>query len=242
MKRIIYGIGRFLGTAGRATVALIGICGVTAVLANYAVTLGSGTNFGSVVVSSVHYAQQFICDLTTPAQCASVSAAGAIKVDGSAATQPVSGTVTANLGTIAGTATAANQATEIASLASIVTNTGAAIPAGSATIGNVNGAPNVTLTDCSGTVTTGGTAVNAFTAQSTLHGFTIVNLDTTEPMWISFTGTAAASTVGSYPVAAPTATTFAGGGSFTSPFGMGLNTALSVVAATTGHKFSCSRW
>lgn len=108
--------------------------------------------------------------------------------------------------------------------------------------GTVSSAANVTLTDCSGTVATGGTAVNAFTAQTTLHGFTIVNTNTTEVMWISFTTTAAASTAGSYPIPSPAATTFAGGGSYTSPPGMGTNHALSVVAATTGHTFSCTWW
>jgi hypothetical protein len=105
-----------------------------------------------------------------------------------------------------------------------------------------NGASNVTATDCSGTVATGGTAVNAFTAQTTLHGFTIFNTNTSEVMWISFTTTAAASTAGSYPIPAATATTFAGGGSFTSPPGFGLNHALSVVAATSAHSFSCTWW
>lgn len=108
-----------------------------------------------------------------------------------------------------------------------------------------NGASNVTANDCSGTVVTGGTAVNAFTAQTTLHGFTIANYDTAhndEVLWVSFTTTAAASTAGSYPLPAPTATTFAGFGSFTTPAGFGLNHALSVVAATSGHAFSCTWW
>lgn len=117
-----------------------------------------------------------------------------------------------------------------------------ATPAGTNTIGNVNGAPNLTATDCSGSVTTGNTAQNAFTAQTTLHGFTIVNIDTTEPLWISFTTTAAASTAGSYPLQAATATTFASPGSFTTPMGFGANHALSVIAATTGHKWSCTWW
>src|SRR6266850_4910417 len=112
MKRIISVIGRGLGSAGRATVALVGICGISLAVANYAVTVGAGTNFGSVIVGGVHYAQQFICDLTTPAQCASVSAAGAIKVDGSAVTQPVSGTVTANAGTNLNTSALATSASQ----------------------------------------------------------------------------------------------------------------------------------
>lgn len=118
----------------------------------------------------------------------------------------------------------------------------ASLPAGTNSIGTVRGDVNVTPTDCSGTVTTGGTAQNAFTSGATKRGFTIMNFDTTEPMWISFTTTAAANTIASYPIPAATATTFAGAGSFTSPPGMGINTALSVIAATTGHKWSCTWW
>lgn len=113
-------------------------------------------------------------------------------------------------------------------------NTTAGLPA--------NLAVNVTPTDCSGTVVTGGTAVNAFTAQTTLHGFTILNDDTSEVAWISFTTTAAASTAGSYPLAPATATSFAGASSFTSPPGFGTNHALSIVGATSAHKFSCTWW
>ncbi len=104
---------------------------------------------------------------------------------------------------------------------------------------------NVTANDCSGTITNGSTAQDAFTAQTTLHGFTIANVDASagsgEPLWISFTQTATAAN-GSYPLAAPTATMFTGLSSFTSPPGMGLNHALSVLGATTGHKFSCTWW
>jgi hypothetical protein len=101
---------------------------------------------------------------------------------------------------------------------------------------------NVTITNCSGTITTGGTAQNAFAAATNRHGFMIANIDTAEVLWISFTGVAAAAASGSYPLAPATATTFAGLSSLTSPVGMGLNSALSVVAATTAHKFSCSVW
>jgi hypothetical protein len=121
----------------------------------------------------------------------------------------------------------------------------AQLTAGAAAIGSVTqsaGPANVTATDCSATVVTGNSAVNAFTAQTTLHGFTIANIDTTEVMWISFTTTASASGTGSYPLPAATATTFAGFGSFTAPPGFGLNHALSVVAATNGHKFTCTWW
>jgi hypothetical protein len=122
----------------------------------------------------------------------------------------------------------------------------AALPAGTNAIGTITGNVNVTPTDCSGTITTGGTAQNAIAASATIHGFTIANIDTSagsgEPLWISFTTTAAASTVASYPLSAPTATTFAGLSSYTSPLGFGLNHALSIVGATTGHKFSCTTW
>lgn len=113
-------------------------------------------------------------------------------------------------------------------------------------VGTIQGNVNVTLTDCSSTITTGGTAQNAFAAQTTLHGFTIMNIDAAagsgEPLWISFTGTATAATAGSYPLQAPAATTFATSGSFTAQLGMGTGHALSVVAATTGHKYSCTWW
>src|SRR6266487_717416 len=101
MWRIIRGIGRALGTTGRATVALVGIFGIVAALANYTMTQGAGTNFGSIVVATVHYAQQLLCDSVTPSQCVSVSAAGAAKVDGSAVTQPVSLTSTTITGSAA---------------------------------------------------------------------------------------------------------------------------------------------
>jgi len=108
------------------------------------------------------------------------------------------------------------------------------------------GAANVTPTDCSTTISSGGTAQNIISASSTLHGFTIANIDTTsgsgEPVWISFTTTAAASTTQSYPLAAPTASTFANLSSFTTPLGFGINHAVSVIAATTGHKISCTQW
>ncbi len=129
----------------------------------------------------------------------------------------------------------------------------AALPAGTNIIGKVSqdtspwvtstqSTVNVTLTDCSGTIASGTVAQNAFTAAATRHGFTIANIDTTETLWISFTTTAAASGTGSYPLGPADATTFSTLSSFTSPVGMGINTALSVVAATTSHKFSCTVW
>lgn len=103
----------------------------------------------------------------------------------------------------------------------------------------VQGAVNVTPTNCSGTITTGGTAQNAFAASATNHAFVISNLST-DPMWISFTTTAAIGATQSYLLAAGSSTSQ--GGSFASPLGFGMNTALSVIAATTSDKFSCTQW
>lgn len=142
-----------------------------------------------------------------------------------------------------GAATSANQSTEIASLATIASNTGAPVPAGTFDIGTigVHSIVNVTPTDCSGTVTSGGTAQNAISASATIHGYEIVNIDTTaECLNISKTGTAAANTAGSACLAPATSTTT--GGSYNTPLGAGFNTNLSVIAATTGHKFTCTRW
>jgi hypothetical protein len=97
----------------------------------------------------------------------------------------------------------------------------------------------MTPTDCSGSISTGGTAQNAITAQTTLHGFQFMNLST-DPMWISFTGTAALTTAGSYFLVAASSTV--PGGSYSTPPGFGTNHALSVIAATTSDKFSCTWW
>jgi hypothetical protein len=144
----------------------------------------------------------------------------------------------------AAAADGAATASLIAVLKGVLTAAQASVPAGSNNIGNVNSASNVTLTDCSGTIATGGTAQNAFTAQTTLHGFHIENIDASagsgEPMWINETGTAAAATVGSDPLPAPSATTFTGMGSYYTVNGN--NHAVSIVAATTGHKYSCKWW
>jgi hypothetical protein len=101
---------------------------------------------------------------------------------------------------------------------------------------------NITPTDCSGSIAVAATAQNAFTASATRRGFTIVNNDVTEPLWIAFNGTATIGGVGSYPLAAGASGSFAGAGSFTSPVGFGMNTALSVIATTGSHKYTCTWW
>lgn len=131
-------------------------------------------------------------------------------------------------------------------LASILAAVQGSIPAGTANIGQVGGSINITPTDCSVAITTGGTAQSIIAANAALHGFSIANIDTStgsgEPVWMSFTTTASANTLASYPLAAPTATTFASLSSYTTPVGFGTNHAVSVIAATTGHKISCTYW
>lgn len=172
-----------------AYIALIAALPVAA-MADYLATAGSGLTFGSIDLAGIKFPTFIGCDPTTAKQCWSISAGGAVKVDNSAVTQPVSNGGTfavqadltntgtnnnvlridqrqvggvnvvtgngvtgtgsprvtiasdntafsVNLGTISTAATAANQATEISSLATIVTNTGAAIPAGTNAIGNL---------------------------------------------------------------------------------------------------------
>jgi len=110
----------------------------------------------------------------------------------------------------------------------------------------VYGLANVTPNNCSATITSGGTAQTLITAGRAVHGFIIMNMDNTngsgEPVWISFTGTAAAGASGSFVLPAPVATTYAFPGSFASPLGFGSNQNVSVVAATTGHVISCTWW
>jgi hypothetical protein len=103
------------------------------------------------------------------------------------------------------------------------------------------GAPNRTPIDCSGSIATGGTAQNLLDATKTdLHGFCLLNIDTSENLWLSLNGTAAASTAGSYSLAPASST--AQGGSFCTPPGMGVKTNPTVVAASTSHKYSCTWW
>lgn len=78
MKKLLQSLGRSVrGTlVGLGALAFLG---TTLSIANYAVTQGSGTNFASVVISTVHYAAQLICDPTTgSSNCAAVKAGNAV--------------------------------------------------------------------------------------------------------------------------------------------------------------------
>jgi hypothetical protein len=123
---------------------------------------------------------------------------------------------------------------------------GIATPASAQSTTSVRSVTNTVPTDCSIAVTTGGVAQNIIAASTTLHGFHIMNTDNVngsgEAVWMSFTGTASAGAAGSYPLAAPAASTEANAGSYTSPLGFGTSKAVSVIAGTTGHIISCTRW
>ncbi len=75
--------------------ALIAIQPGAIALADYAMTVGAGTNFGSIIVGGVHYAQGLVCDQTTVVRCVGVDAAGGatVKGEGTAGT-PTGGVVT----------------------------------------------------------------------------------------------------------------------------------------------------
>lgn len=110
MKRILGAISSALGSAGRATLALMAIGGIVAALAdNYTATQGAGTTFGSHVVSTVNYPQAMMCDYTAPAtQCLAINSSGQIALSNSsfAVTQGTAANLNA---TVVGTGTFAVQ-------------------------------------------------------------------------------------------------------------------------------------
>lgn len=137
LRWVSLGLLGFLGTTLRAILVVATIGGLVA-YANYTMTQGSGTTFGSIIVGGVHYAQQFICDLTTPTQCMAVDNTGAIKVQLNPNGQAV-------MASSAPVAIASNQSAVPISAASLPLPTGAmgatggtvGIVAGTALIGKV---------------------------------------------------------------------------------------------------------
>jgi hypothetical protein len=108
---------------------------------------------------------------------------------------------------------------------------------------------NVTPSNCSISLTLGGTAQNIIAASTSLNGFTIANIDPItgggEPIWLSFTGAAVAGATGSFPLASPSfgsTPAYANLASYTTPANFRTNGAVSVIAATTSHKVSCVQW
>jgi len=89
--------------------------------------------------------------------------------------------------------------------------------------------------DGSGTIAAGGTAQNLFAGATPLHGFLVCNPDANEVLWFSMNTTAAANGQGSLSLAPM-------GGTFISPIGMIPFHAISIIGATTGHKFTAVQW
>jgi hypothetical protein len=104
--------------------------------------------------------------------------------------------------------------------------------------------------NCSGSIATGGTAVAAIATPAggqRINGFVVCNVDAAtgsgEPLWWSITGTTVAAATGSFPLSAPTATSYAASNNcFETPSSFSMQGSLSVVAATAPHKWSCFWW
>ena len=124
-------IGGMLKSAIRSIfvgILALSIVGGVVWAANYTATQGTGTTFASAVISAVNYTEFLLCDATAGAtQCAAVNSSGQLAVQ-APPTLPLP----------SGAATAANQSTEISSLSTIATNTGAAVPAGTNNIGSID--------------------------------------------------------------------------------------------------------
>lgn len=147
VRRSINALGRGLRN-GLVALGALALTGSAIAIADYSATQGSGTNFASLVISSVHHSVFVLCDATLgEARCGTITSANAVKVDGSAATQPVSA-ASWPLPTGAATQT---------TLASILTALGSPFQAGGS-IGNTSfGA--TTLSNYNGTGSTAHSAV-----------------------------------------------------------------------------------
>lgn len=86
-----------------------------------------------------------------------------------------------------------------------------------------------------GTIAAGGTAQAMFASVVPVNGYWIANPDASEDLWISDSGTAAANAVGSLCI--PPRQVYETPIGYKPP-----GTAISIVAATTGHKFTARRY
>jgi hypothetical protein len=259
--RVICGFGRGL-RSGLVAVGALAFLGTAVGLADYFATVpGSGTTFASIVIASKHYAAMVWCDATIgETQCAAVNSSGQVAVQAppslplptGASTSANQTTANAALGsptdvpcTLPASATSCSQTAIQKATANAANGPLAGQSVLTVPIGQIGGEVNVPPTDCSGTITTGGTAQTLIAASATIHGFTLKNIDAStgsgELIWFSLTGTATATTSGSYELIPPASTT-QDGGSYTTPLGFGVNHTVSIVGATTGHKYTCTTW
>ena len=89
-----------------------------------------------------------------------------------------------------------------------------------------------TLTDRSGTITTGGTAQQIMASNASRKGFSVQNVSSGD-LWVRETGTAAA---------AQPSLKLTSGAYFETPAGYGSTGAVSVFGATTGQAFVAREW
>lgn len=111
----------------------------------------------------------------------------------------------------------------------------------------VQGKPDVNMIACTPAATqkiaVAGTAQDLFPASPVIHGFIMQNVDTTEPLCLTFDGTdPVCGQPGTFVMQAGATTTFAGAGSFSAPLGMGMNAAPRIKAATINHPYACVKW
>jgi hypothetical protein len=100
--------------------------------------------------------------------------------------------------------------------------------------------PAPTFYDVSTTIKVAGQAVSVFAFDQTVTGFMLQNIDTTEALWWSITGTATAATLGSFVLPPIRVESFSA--MFVTPLNFRGSGVLSVVAKTAGHKVSCVYW
>lgn len=93
--------------------------------------------------------------------------------------------------------------------------------------------PQVTKTDKSGTITTGGTAQSLMAANSSRRGWEVQNVSTGD-LWFNGIGGTAVQNQPSFRLAP--------GDSYTSTFGATETSAISIIGATTGQAFTAREW
>lgn len=98
------------------------------------------------------------------------------------------------------------------------------------------------LVDCSGVISNGNQPITLIGPGAATTSFMLENIDSLESVWFSVTETAKAGGSGTFilPPAQPRA--FATSNLFIAPPGLAPLAFLSVVAATVGHKISCTYW
>lgn len=90
--------------------------------------------------------------------------------------------------------------------------------------------------DGSGAITAGGTAQQLFAGAVPASGYAVYNPDPSNDLWINDSGGAAT------PGAAGSIRVAANGGGYETPAGMRPATAVSIIGAVTGQKFTARRW